>query len=76
MNNKRRKSIGEIGDKIEEIKAGLESLRDDEKEYLDNMPEGPRDGEKGGTAQTALDNLDDAINNLEDAISSIGEAQN
>ena len=39
MNKIRRKKIQEIKDQIEALKTSLEDLRDEEQEYMDNMPE-------------------------------------
>lgn len=40
MNNNRRKQIKEINEKLNSIYEELESIRDDEENYLSNMPEG------------------------------------
>lgn len=61
MNQERRKQI-------EEAKSILESARDDEQEYFDNMPDSLKDGEKGEKAQTAIDALDEAISACETAV--------
>ena len=39
MNNTRRKALEDINRKLEDIKSDLEMLRDEEQEYIDNMPE-------------------------------------
>ena len=39
MNKIRRKALEEIRTKIEDVKSDLEMLRDEEQEYIDNMPE-------------------------------------
>lgn len=73
MNNARRKAIAEVQDQIgsavamlEAAKADLESLRDEEQEYLDNMPESLQGGEKGEAAQAAVEKMDEAINAIEE----------
>lgn len=68
MNKERRKLIDEALDKIEAAKADLETARDEEQEYLDNMPENMRDGDKGQAAQEAIDNLESCINDIDNAI--------
>ena len=72
MNNERRKSIRAImsqmetlGSIIDSIRDELETLRDEESEYLDNMPEAFRDGERGERAQAAIDALEEVISTLE-----------
>lgn len=58
MNKERRK-------RIEDLKSELETIRDEEQEYYDNMPENMQNGEKGDTAQSNVSSLEEAINNLE-----------
>lgn len=59
----------EIDALIETARENLETAKDEEQEYLDNMPESLRDGDKGGVAQEAIDNLDSAIDTLDGATS-------
>lgn len=72
MNKLRRKEIFEIQGLLknaqalfEESMERLETVRDEEQEYLDNMPESLQDGEKGETAQENIDNLESALDSLE-----------
>lgn len=39
MNKMRRKALQEILDKAQELQSMLETLRDEEEEYRDNIPE-------------------------------------
>lgn len=73
MNNDRRKEIGKIKDRLEEaaaaledIKSDVESLRDEEQEYFDNMPESFHNADKGQVAQDAITELDNAISAIDD----------
>lgn len=86
MNAARRKEISkvvsdleELASKLGEIKEELERIRDEEQEYYDNMPESFQNGDKGATAQSAIDALEGAINDLpedfQDVISNLEEAQ-
>lgn len=50
MNKERRKAISDLVDRVEELKAEVESLMNEEQEYYDNMPESIQNGEKGDTA--------------------------
>lgn len=52
-------------DNIESAKATFADARDEEQEYLDNMPEGIAGGEKGDKAQETIDALDNALTHLE-----------
>lgn len=74
MNADRRKRIAEAAALVEQAQSILESCRDEEQEYYDNMPESLQSGEKGEKAQTASDALDSAVSTLEDVVSSIEEA--
>lgn len=97
MNNLRRMAIGVVNKSIAELQAEMEggslsqimeyveTFRDEEQEYRDNMPESIGDGEKGDTADEAiehlqeaydkLEELQEAINNLNDAMEELEEAQ-
>ena len=64
MNNPRRKSLEELSNKVEDLKSDLESLRDEEQEYLENMPESLQSSEKHDMAENAVSAMDEAIDNL------------
>lgn len=73
MNNERRKHLDEIKERIcsimneltGDIKDQLQSIRDEEQEYYDNMPESIQNGERGERTQEVIDSLDEAISDLE-----------
>lgn len=46
MNKQRRKSLNKLIEKLEEVKSDLESLKDEEEEYRDNMPENLQGSER------------------------------
>lgn len=68
MNDARRKLIREAIAKIPEIITALETARDEETEFYDNMPENMQSGDKGEKASEAASALDDAINSLQEAV--------
>ena len=75
MNTERRKQIeaikGRIASVLEDaalIVSEVESIRDDEQEYRDNMPESFADGEKGEKADAAIAALEQVIEDLESLI--------
>ena len=74
MNNKRRKALSEISDKLKVLKSQLEDIVGDEEEYMDNMPESLQGSEKYVIAEQACDSLYDAVSGIEEAISAIEEA--
>jgi uncharacterized coiled-coil DUF342 family protein len=67
MNATRRKAIAAAAAKLREIISQIETLRDEEQEYHDNMPESFQEGERGEKAQTAIDVLEFVINDTEGA---------
>ena len=74
MNKERRKQIESALEKIQDGRDAIESLKDEEQDYYDNMPESLQGGEKGEVAQSAIDALDNALSQLDEAIDSINEA--
>ena len=81
MNKERRKALSKLAnelrsnlDDIEEIRSALETLRDEEQEYFDAMPESFQSGEKGAAAETAIGAIEEAIQYAEDAVNNLSEA--
>lgn len=52
---------------VNDFHSQSESIRDDEQDYLDNMPESFKNGDKGEAAQNAVDALEIAMDKLEEA---------
>ena len=73
MNNTRRKSIQKIINGITALKEDLETLLDEEQEYLDNMPDNLQESERAEVAQDAIDNMETAIDNLDECVDTLGE---
>lgn len=48
-----------------DAKGIVESCRDEEQEYFDNMPEGFQNADRGSNAQSAIDAMEEAIGHLE-----------
>lgn len=74
MNRQRRSSIQKILDQIEFLKCDLEELRDEEEEYMYNIPENLQQSDRYYAAEEAVSNLDNAISNIEEAIMCATEA--
>ena len=74
MNAERRKRIEALRQKIGEALSDAESIRDEEQEYLDNMPESLQQGEKGEKAQAACEALDSLVDHLTEADSDLDTA--
>jgi DNA repair exonuclease SbcCD ATPase subunit len=58
--------VGSFGDDLEDIKGGIEAIRDEEQEYYDNMPEGLQNSERGETATNNVEQLETALNSMEE----------
>lgn len=61
-----REKISELETLIEDAKNIAESVRDEEQEALDNMPESLQQGERGEAMQEAIEQLDALVDALED----------
>ena len=89
MNNTRRKAIDALRGKIEEIKSQIETMGEDcstikgeEEDYYDAMPESLQGSDKGQAAENAKDKLEEActaiteaVEQLEAAVSALEEAK-
>lgn len=71
MNNDRRKQIEKLTALIEEI---TESLRDEEQEAFDNLPESLQSGERGEKMESAIDALDYAADDLQECLDHLSDA--
>jgi flagellar biosynthesis chaperone FliJ len=72
MNKARRKQIeeardllGEANSKMDEAKSILESVKDEEQDAFDNMPESLQEGDRGQQMQVAIEALERCIDNIE-----------
>ena len=88
MNNTRRKSLEVIKDALEELSnridmakvetegqnSAIEELKDEEQEYMDNMPESLQSGERYENADAAVSAMDEAYNSIDSAMNSLQEA--
>lgn len=76
MNKERRKRLGEAIDLLEQVKSIVEECEDEEQEFLDNMPESFRNGEKGSVAEanvSELENADSVVEGVIDDLNSLCE---
>jgi len=73
MNADRRKRIEKLTVEVREKLAGLiddirneaESIKDEEQEAFDNLPESLQSGEKGDAMQESISRLEDAVSSIE-----------
>lgn len=74
MNKERRDRLSKVLSTIEEAKAEIEAIRDEEQETFDNMPESFQNGERGEKAQAAADAMESAVSSAEEIESYIETA--
>ncbi len=61
-------SNSNIVDSIRDLISDVEMIRDDEMDYMDNMPENLQSSDRYYAAEEAVDNLDEAIDYMSDAV--------
>ncbi len=74
MNANRRKRIKAINDKLCTLVCDVQAIKDEEQEYLDNMPESLQGGDKAEAAEAAITALDEVVTDLEELMSDLDEA--
>ncbi len=75
MNAERRKKLDDILSRLEQIRADIKIVKDEEQEAYDNLPESFQNGEKGEAMQSAISSLEDADNDVDSIISNIENAK-
>ena len=75
MNANRRKQIQVITDEIVNLISQVETLRDEEQDAFDAMPEGIQNSERGEKSQNAIDQLDNAASSITETIDGLNEAR-
>lgn len=73
MNKKRRKSIEEIIDKLDQIKEMLECISGDEQEAYDNIPENLNNSELANAMYENIDDIENAVNTIDDVIETLND---
>lgn len=73
MNDDRRARIQDLVNRLESIKEDLDTIRDEEQEYYDNMPESIQGGMRGEKAEEAIENLEEAYSGIEQALDYLQE---
>lgn len=68
MNIDRRKTIQKVIDQLEFLSGDISTIREDEQDYLDNMPDNLRQSENADRAEEAINALDEAESQVESAI--------
>lgn len=71
MNDKTRKLLKSAIETIEILHNSISTIRDEEQEKFDNLPEGLQQSNNGQKFEETVSSLDDALSNLEEVISNI-----
>lgn len=71
MNKQRRERIRDLINQLEQLRAEVDEILDEEQGYFDAMPASFQDGERGEKAQEAISQLGDAGSNIQDAIDNL-----
>ncbi len=75
MNNQRRNKLKKIIDILNDAMNMVEFVRDEEEEYMNNIPENLQGSERYSIAEEACNYLEDAISDIESAIENLDDAQ-
>ena len=67
MNKERRKSLREIQSKLDRLGQDLETLKEEEEEYRDNMPENLQESDRYQRADEVCDLLQEALESMDNA---------
>lgn len=70
MNHDRRKLLRQIEAQLSNIFNDLETIRDEERDSFDNMPEALQSGERGQASEAAADALESAAESAQEALQS------
>lgn len=71
MNNIRRKEIRRIEAELQTLLGDIDSVKDEEQEAFDNMPEGLQASDRGEEMEQNISNLEDVVCNIQEAIDNL-----
>lgn len=74
MNKTRRKQIIKAIEMLNTANDFIESIRSDEEDYMNNIPENLQNSDRYYIADEAVSNLEDAISDIESAIENLENA--
>lgn len=73
MNKKQRKQLQDLCSQVGDIKCEVETIRDEEQEKIDNLPDSLQGSSKEDEYQEGIDALEEIISSLEETIDNFGE---
>ena len=71
MNKARRKRLQEILNQIEVLQMDVDTVRDEEQDAYDNLPESIQYSERGEQMQEYADQIEEAYQSLQEAIDTL-----
>ena len=74
MNSTRIKALMKLIDRLGDLRGDLDTIRNEEKEYRDSMPEDQQESARYLRSEEAICSLELALEDLDDAVSFIEEA--
>lgn len=75
MNAQRRKALSAIASRLEALQDELDAIATDEREAVENMPEGLRESERGQAAEESADALENACEGLGDVLATVQDLE-
>jgi len=75
MNKARRKQIAQLLEQLENLKADLDSILEQEQDAFDNLPESLQEGERGQASQTAIESLETAQSAFEEIVDALNDIE-
>lgn len=73
MNKERRKAITSIRDKLRDLAADIESIREEENEAFEALPESIQQGDRGNLMEEAMTTLEEAASHASDAADTLDQ---
>lgn len=74
MNKRRREAIQKVLDQMLELKERVESLKDEEQEAFDSMPESLQQSDRGQASEAAASALESAVDAFDEIETALQEA--
>lgn len=74
MNANRRKQIAEVLNEIADLRSRIDSVKSDEQDAFDNMPEGLQQSDRGQKAEEACSCLDNVLSAFDEIESDLNTA--
>lgn len=71
MNNLRRKRIAKLNEMLSELMEEIQSIAEDEEEYIDNIPENLQNSFRYEEAEEALDSLNYVVSSLDEVLATL-----